>query len=142
MRCFADCTTSNHRKVIVLAENSRIARFDNAGLARHHVTKFDGCVNCAGRRADFVVSDENGHQVIVELKGRAVDDAVKQISNTLSYLKSESLIKERTSALIVCSKVPLGVSSVQRAVLKLRGNGVHHTKVKCREWRGTLVDLF
>jgi hypothetical protein len=89
-----------------------------------------------------VVKNGEGRSLIVELKGCNVSDAGPQIKNTRSFLSSNNHTDKSPSALIVCAKVPLGVSTVQRLAEDLRKAGIRKLKVKSRCWEGSLEDLF
>lgn len=142
MPCFADCTRSAKRKLVVVKESQRCAIFNNSSEISLQLTQFDKCVDCEGSRADFIVTHPDCRRVIVELKGKDILAAGSQIVNTLRYLKSEGLLNGNVAALVVCSRVPLGVSSVQRLTGSLRQAGVHRVKIKSREWSGRFDDLF
>jgi len=128
--------------VLVLSEKGKVARFENGAREVLLKTQFDGCVDCAGQRADFVVRNKQKNTVVVELKGKDVLEAGAQISNTVKFLSENGKCVGKPSALVVCAKVPLGVSSIQELTLSLKKAGVGKVKVKTREWRGEFASLF
>jgi hypothetical protein len=142
MGCFETCTKPANRPIITVKEGQRFAFFLNEEKCEITLTKFDGCVECEGRRADFVVNHPDRRRVIVELKGRDVEGCEEQIKNTFKHLRSKDLAEGPVAALVVCSKVPLGVSSVQRLAGNLKAAGVAKLKVKSREWKGRFDELF
>jgi hypothetical protein len=79
--------------------------------------------------------------LIIELKGKNVEDAEGQILNTAKFLKEHGKAVEQPSALIVCARVPLGVSAVQKITLQLKKAGIGKLKIKSREWTGTFESL-
>lgn len=142
MGCYLECTRTCRGKVIAVCEGRRTAAILNNAKEPFKVTRFDGCVDCEGKRADFVINCFDNRRVIVELKGRQIEDAGPQIENTLSFLARNGLVKNEISALVVCSKVPLGVSSVQRLAATLKTAGISRVKVKTGKWVGHFNDLF
>jgi hypothetical protein len=142
MACYDDCTHSARRPTVVVRESGRTAVFRNENREKLTLTKFDGCVDCDGRRADYVLNHPDQRRVIIELKGRHLSDARDQISDTFKFLSQTKRTGSGVSALIVCSKVPLGVSTVQRLTVALKSVGVVKVKVKSREWHGLFADLF
>jgi hypothetical protein len=142
MPCYSDCTRSAKRKIVVVEENRKVAAFDNASLEKLTLTKFDNCVDCDGRRADFILNHPDGRRVVIELKGRDLAESREQLQNTLRYLSDNSLKVADVAALIVCARVPLGVSAVQRLAGEVKRMGFHNLRIKSREWRGTFNAVF
>lgn len=142
MSTFDRCTHSNSKPLIVVKEKQRVACFRNEQREAYRLTRFDGCVECAGRKADFVLTHADQRQVLIELKGRHVEEAREQLVNTFDHMRSVGCASGRPAALIVCSKVPLGVSAVQRLTADLKSAGLGKVKVKSGEWKGRFADLF
>lgn len=140
--CFAECTRNTSQPILVFEEKGKVARFANGAREPLRRTQFDGCVDCVGRRADFVLRDVNDRTVIIELKGKAVADSVPQLKNTSVFVQNEHLVAGKPVALVVCAKVPLGVSEVQRITGELIRSGFGKVRIKSREWVGTFGSLF
>jgi len=75
--------------------------------------------------------------VITELKGKNIKEAGEQIVSTKDFLTANNLVEPHLGALIVSSKVPLGVSTVQEVAVKLRKAGISRLRVKNQYWCGS-----
>lgn len=111
----ADCQERRTDSNIKLSERGRKAIFLNPHRHELILTTVDGCVMKNELAADFVVEKQNVGAVVVELKGRNVEHAVKQIMATALLWRDRGLITAKFGSLIVCSQFPSVSTSVQKA---------------------------
>jgi len=74
--------------------------------------KVDGCVVAEGTRADYVIEDGR-RAVVVELKGRDVEKAVKQVFATALQWTTELGRCDEIAGLIVSARYPKTSSKIQ-----------------------------
>jgi hypothetical protein len=108
------CSVERTVSRVLVEECQRKATFLNHKNEKFVVTKVDGCLIKNAIAADYVVSRQGVGDVIVELKGRDVDHAVKQIEATARHWISESLGAGRMAGLVVCRQFPKASASVQK----------------------------
>lgn len=103
----------NNRSKIKLSESGRSATFLNPLRGKGLVAiKVDGCVITSGVRADFAV--EQGRKVvIVELKGRDVESAAKQVSATTAHWFNSLKRCDEVAGLIIATQYPRASSTIQ-----------------------------
>lgn len=88
--------------------------------------RVDRCLAAADQTAaDFVVSLKDLVDVIVELKGKNVGHAAKQIQSTLVFWSSHAEYTQRqlVSALIACKEYPRADGNVKRCMKILAKRG-------------------
>jgi len=87
----------------VVEENRRSARFrnPNKGRVKVLIVTVDGGMITAGVRADFVVAHTKLVDVIVELKGSDVAQAIEQIRATVPAWRQHALAGKVHAALVV-----------------------------------------
>jgi hypothetical protein len=142
MCTFKKCTKKTSVPLVKVGGRGKVAIFKNGAKAAHCVTEFDGCVDTGGtKRADYIVSQTGLVNVITELKGKNITEAGQQVIATKDFMKSEGLLEPHVGALIVSSKVPLGVSSVQELALQLRKAGINRLRIKNRVWCGEIGEF-
>jgi hypothetical protein len=91
-------------------------------------TRYDGCVAKNTVAADWIVWKAGYGQLIVELKGKNVDHATKQVLATAERLATSKLLKGKTSALVVATEYPRFSTGVQKAAsrfAKFYGGPLH-----------------
>ncbi len=122
------CTKITKDKMIKIEENKRKAVFRNKSGSTHHVSRIDGCLVEDGPRADYLVSEEDGVSVIVELKGSDVSRACEQVFASVAHPEVQPLLKKKVGFLVICSKYPrfdsFVIKAKQRAA-KMHKSGFH-----------------
>lgn len=115
--CYPKCQNS----CIVVEENKRIFRIQNPNRRSIDQIQVDGCkITDNSIRCDYLFIDvDTKKKIFVELKGKNVDHAVKQIVATVKRLAPSELCK----ASIVCSSSPVGTGA-QRFVQLLKKQNV------------------
>jgi len=135
MPTFEACTKSSKAQLIKAPAKGRAAIFQNPACEKYRVTVFDDCVDTGGgKRADYIITRPGFVSVITELKGKNIKEAGEQIVATKNFLSAGGFAEPHVGALIVSSKVPLGVSTVQQTALLLRKAGIARLRVKNRCW--------
>lgn len=83
--------------------------------------KVDDClVRGDGKRADWLIWLPRTGQAIIELKGRHVEDAVKQVSATADYLAANGMREGKLAGLVVCRQSPAATTQTQLASAAFR----------------------
>lgn len=115
--CHYNCQNSH----IVVEENKRIFRIENPNKRSIDQIQVDGCkIRDNSIRCDYLFIDvDTKKKIFVELKGKGVDHAVKQIVETVKKLAPSELCK----ASIICSSSPVGTSA-QRFIKLLKKQNV------------------
>jgi hypothetical protein len=120
------CSKQTNYKRIVFEERGRKATFNNENQNVFVKTQVDGCLMVQQLSADWVLSKPNVGHVIIELKGKDVDHAVKQINATANHLKTHcrELCKKKCkkcwidtqffAGLVVANQYPRITTSIQR----------------------------
>ena len=104
-----NCITKNSNPEIVLKEKGRSARFLNRSQKTYEVGDFDGCLIADPvPKCDGFVRDSN-KIFLIELKGKDISHAVRQIVNTSKLLKDELAGREVTPVIVAtkCPATPL-----------------------------------
>jgi hypothetical protein len=91
------------------------------------VTQVDGCLIVGATAADWIVTDPELGDVIVELKGKNVEYGARQILATAQYWRDSNYNLDRIAGLIVCVQYPRTSTTVQKAQQRF-----------LREYRGPL----
>jgi hypothetical protein len=100
---------------IKVEENLRSAVFDNPAREVFDRIRVDNCVIREGLRADYAIAKRDVGDVIIELKGRDVERASKQVIETAKYWCAHDYRCGRIADLIVCRQYPSFSTTVQRA---------------------------
>lgn len=123
---FNKCSDITKNKRIVVSENKR--EFILINENRKTVTKIevDGCLISDHRpRCDYLFEINNPCTlaIYVELKGKKIDKAYKQLEATLGYL-SKRHNKSKKQCYIVVSRVPKSGTNIQVYKAKMAKNKV------------------
>ena len=89
--------------------------FVNLQRLPHLKVQVDGCILKNQLAADYVVSQGVIGDVIVELKGKDVEHAVKQVEATASHWQEQGYRVGRLAALIVSTQFPKANTQVRKA---------------------------
>jgi hypothetical protein len=89
---------------IVIRENDKLARFHNPDKQEILLIHVDGGLIDDGARADYIVAHPAIVDVIVELKGKDVAKAIRQIRATVAIWRRHESAGRRLSALVVRSR--------------------------------------
>lgn len=86
----------------------------------YQITRVDGCIITNQLAADYVFTRKDIGDVIVELKGRSVEHAYKQIKATAIYWLDKRLRCGDMAAVIVCRQYPKLGTKRQLAELEFK----------------------
>jgi hypothetical protein len=110
------CQAQTNVPKVSVREGQRRATFLNPKRQVFIVSRVDGCIVTEGLRADWAVSKkEVGDTIIIELKGRDVDHAVKQIHATASLWVRNKYGNGKLAGLVVARQYPRASTGVQKA---------------------------
>jgi hypothetical protein len=109
------CCTETRVSRIKVEQFGRKAVFINDQNTVHQSIQVDGCVIQNEKAADYVVSRAAFGDVIVELKGKDVEEAVKQVEATAKHWIANGYCTGKIAALIVSTQFPKANTSVRRA---------------------------
>lgn len=127
-----ECLLPRDRSKIKFEENSKSAVFQNPKRSEGLVpVKVDGCVAQSGTRADYVIEDGR-RAIVVELKGRDVEKAAKQVIATASQWVKDLKRSDEVAGLIVASRFPRASSKVQIRQDEFRRQYLNPLHVVCQ----------
>lgn len=115
-----ECQFKNKHRRVVVEEGKMKATFSNPHLRNYTITRFDGCVVQNSLGADFIVSLPDVCDLIVELKGRGVEHAMKQVAATAKYLTDNRHRNGKLAGLIVSRQYPKENTIVQRGQIAFK----------------------
>jgi hypothetical protein len=95
--------------------------FDNKTKEEYVKIKIDGGVikNSEDKKADYLLQKTNCGQIIIELKGKNLETAAKQIASTFNFLKNKTKYDNKTAILIVAKKSPkIGFAQASKIIKK------------------------
>ncbi|WP_428990018.1 hypothetical protein [Methylocapsa aurea] len=124
------CVEKIRHENVTVKQRGRRANFVNPERAFYNRIQVDGCLVSEGKKADWIVSKINIGSVIVELKGKHLDEAYEQLLATIENKVCSCWLEERRSFLIICSRVPSFDTIVARKELEARKRGVR-LKIIC-----------
>jgi hypothetical protein len=111
----AHCQERTSVSKIKVEEHGRKATFLNLERASFIKTRVDGCVIRNAIAADWMVTKDKIGDVIVELKGKDVDHAVKQVHATAEFWQTKKLFVGQIAAIVVAAQYPKVNTAVQRS---------------------------
>jgi hypothetical protein len=109
------CQEATNRRKIVVAERGKKATFVNDAQNDYICTRYDGCVPAMGLKADYILSRPKMGCVVIELKGKNVEHAIKQVMQTADFWVQRGFCCGRIAGLIVSVGIPASSTTLQRA---------------------------
>jgi hypothetical protein len=128
--------------MIKVAQRGRKAVFKNENRASHTVIEVDGCVVKNALCSDYVVRRSDIGDLIVELKGKDVDHAVKQVEATAQLWRQNGYAKAGMAALVVATQYPKANTAVRRAQQLFAKTYRGPLHVVTKNFEGTLDAVF
>jgi hypothetical protein len=121
---------------VQVSERCRKATFLNPDNFQYLKVRVDNCIVENATAADWLISKEGIGDVIVELKGRNVEHAVKQINATAELWTGEGLRTGKLAALIVATQYPSANTAIQKAqqAFSKKYNGPLHVVTRNAEY--------
>ena len=135
-----ECVEEIDIPLIVVVERGRKAVFSNVSRAIHRRVKVDGCLINEGSRADWIITKLGVGSVIVELKGKDLDNACRQLMVTSCHGLCEPWMETRRALLIVCSRYPSFDTAIAKAKVAARKRGMRLTVV-CSQSKSSVEEL-
>jgi hypothetical protein len=83
---FDECSEIINNKSILIQDKKGKSKFYLDNKSQLMMTRIivDGCLNITGKKCDYLITIDNPlSEIYIELKGRRVDEAIKQIENTI-----------------------------------------------------------
>lgn len=114
------CIETTNVTLIQVEEIGRKATFQNTKRENYLKIEVDGCVMVNRKAADWLIVKPDVGSIIIELKGRDVEHAVNQISETAKFLMENKDLSGKFSALIVCNQFPRASPSIQKKMNSFR----------------------
>lgn len=115
--------STSAKRVKINGEHNRSATFVNEAQEDFREIRVDGCLIPKGLAADWILCKASVGDLIIELKGRDVGHALKQVSATLAHWSThkERSKKSALASLIVCAAQKPQISAQrQRAEREFR----------------------
>jgi hypothetical protein len=133
MKSLPECENFKTDPKIVLKENNKKITFLNADRNKILIITIDGCVikDNTVLKCDYGIVPCDEVEIYVELKGKGVEHAIKQIESTIKLLSSNPK-KTKKFCFVICSKVsPKARTSVQNSKIKFKKD--FNAKLKVEE---------
>jgi len=123
------CNECNNNKNIPVRENNRTFRIINDSMFYINKVKVDDCYIKSGLRCDYlfeIIEKDIVKKVFyVELKGKNIEHAIKQLEQTILYCKSIHKNISEKECHIIASRVPSANTKFQKLKSEFkRKNGV------------------
>ena len=99
---------------VKVEENGRSAVFLNLKRKRFFITRVDGGIVKNKMSADYVVTQMEVGDLVVELKGKEVGRACEQVFATIEIIRSCERKGIPVAGLVVCTRVPKTDTKSQR----------------------------
>ncbi|MBA4757850.1 hypothetical protein [Sphingosinicella sp.] len=136
LQCVEHVTGSN----ITVKEKGRRANFKNPNNASFQRVRVDDCLITEGPRADWIINKIGVGSVVIELKGKGVEYACKQLSATVIHPNVQPWLQSRKALLVMCSRYPKFDTIVAKATAAARSKGMK-LFVACNDRDFVLEDL-
>ncbi len=110
------CNSLTTNKIVTVSENRRKFTIDNSSALSINRVQVDGCYITSGLKCDYLFEIIDNNNIIkvfyVELKGKNIEHAIKQLTATVAHCK---LIHKdiKRECYIVASRVPKSSTSAQ-----------------------------
>lgn len=132
------CTESLRNSKVTVKRGGRRATFDNGKHAAIQCVDLDCWLPANEARADYVLAKPGVADVIVELKGKDIDHAARQIVATLGAWKQAPPFSEKVGGLIVFTRSPKAAAEIgelKKRMLKQHGLWMEIDKDQKTEYR-------
>ena len=115
-----ECIRRTSDPIIPLKDAGLRATFENKSRKKYTIYDVDGCLIKNSTAADFAIESAANKMVIVEFKGRHVEHAIHQVSETIKYFVESRGFQGRFASVIVSRQVPIGAATLNRHKLAFR----------------------
>ena len=125
MKNFGECEKTSKNSKIVLSDsgsknNKSKFRLDNQKKAKIRVVRVDDCAIKQGLRCDYLLILPDNLEIYVELKGKNVEHAVKQLESSIKQL-TDSLSAEKL-CFVASTRFPITSPQIQKLKKNFKRN--------------------
>ena len=125
MRNFGECEKISKNSKIVLSDSGSKNkqskfRLDNQKKAKIRVVRVDDCAIKQGLRCDYLLILPDNLEIYVELKGKNVEHAVKQLESSIKQL-TDSLSAEKL-CFVASTRCPITSPQIQKLKKNFKRN--------------------
>ncbi len=121
---FEECSEVTNNKIISIDDKKGKSKMylDNPSKEPLQKIKVDGCLNITGKKCDYLIKIDNPSiEIYIELKGKKVDIAIKQLENTIKQIyKDQSKVKIRKICYIIHTRCPLKAQKMEQYIKKFK----------------------
>jgi len=119
------CVNYTNDSNIAFSENKRSIVFHNPKRFGYYKVRIDGCVITEGNRCDDFLFGDDPYDRYIELKGSDIPQAIKQIKQSIIWVKSHCDVGKKIKAYIVSKNVSPGYNTkLQAAKKEFNKNGI------------------
>ena len=118
----SECIEITKNKKIVFKENKSQIIFENQNSLKVEKIKVDGCAIKEGIKCDYMIKIAKlDLEIYIELKGKDIDHALKQLETTIKKL-SENYLKKTKICFIISTRCPSMTAKIQNFKKKFKKN--------------------
>jgi hypothetical protein len=122
---FGECEETNKNHHIVLSDTeskNKYSKFrlENPQKSKIRIIRVDGCVIKQGIRCDYLIILPNELEIYVELKGKDVEHAVKQLESSIKKL-TKNLFSEKL-CFVASTRCPINSPQIQKLKKNFKRN--------------------
>ncbi|MDJ0658957.1 MAG: hypothetical protein QNJ42_05640 [Crocosphaera sp.] len=142
---FEECSEVTNNKIIPFSDKKGKSKMYIDNPSKKYIQKItvDGCLNIPGKKCDYLLKIDNlSLDIYIELKGCKVDDAIKQLENTINYIyKDNSKVAVRKFCYIIHTRCPLKAQEMENYMRKFKKNYNATLKFKSSGYKEKLANL-
>lgn len=113
------CSERVHSSISVGEKGSSRIKFSNPNREAWTVCEVDGCLVKSGeKRCDHLLTDNSDFTVLIELKGRDIEKACKQLDKTFSNSEINKRLVGKRAAIVVSKTVKIPAFDTFSAKMK------------------------
>ena len=136
------CMVRTSDLLVPVGEKGKKATFRNPHRSTMVKIKIDNCVVKNATAADYVVSKPACGDVVVELKGKDVESAIKQIEATIDLWRKRPEFQGKIAGLIVASQCPKVSTKLLKAKSRILRDFKAHLHIVTKNLEFDIEKLF
>lgn len=121
---FEECSEVTKNKIVTVSDKKGKSKMYLDNPSKKSIQKIivDGCLNIPGKKCDYLIKIDNPLiEIYIELKGRRIDEAIKQLENTMNEIyKYNSKVKVKKFCYIIHTKCPLKAQEMEKYIKKFK----------------------
>lgn len=141
-KVISECQETTRDSFIKVEQYGRKAVIINDSRQVHIRTRFDGCVVTNTLASDYIITRPSFGDVIIELKGKDVQHATKQVEATAAYWKENGYASSIMAALIVANQYPRVNTEIRKAQERFAKIYKKPLHVVTKNFRGRMEEIF